>query len=105
MANKASFKKGERKRNQGGRRPGAGRKSKEQKVREEATEKRLRDEMFKHGWKILDEYIRIAKGGKMKKGQSPATLRHAIDKLLPPLEKVQHTGNVTYVTNLPKPTK
>jgi hypothetical protein len=51
---------------------------------------------------IMDEYLRLAEGGRVKNGSSPATIRHAVDNLLPPEQKLVHSGNIAYVTNLPK---
>lgn len=84
----------------GGKKPGAGRKSNKQKELEAWTERKLRDYLYKHGQKIIERYIKLAASAR-----SAPTTRHAMDKLLPPVEKVQHTGNVNYLTNLPKPKK
>jgi len=33
---------------------------------------------------VMDEYLRLAKGGKVKKGSSPQTIRHCVERWLPP---------------------
>jgi hypothetical protein len=83
----------------GGRRPGAGRKSNKQKELEAWTEKVARDYLAKHAKRIMERYIKNAAGAK-----SAATTRHAVDKIIPPLEKVQHSGNVIFASNLQEET-
>lgn len=77
-----------------------GRPTREQKQLEAWTEKIARDYLAKHAPRIMERYAKLAASGK-----SAATTRHAVDKILPPVEKVMHTGNVIYHTNLPKPKK
>lgn len=92
-------------RGKGGKRPNSGRPTKKQTARRQWVEAELRKLFFQHGKEIVDEAIRLGKGGKVKKGSSPATIRHMVDKLLPPVERVQHSGSVIYNTNLDKPKK
>ena len=33
---------------------------------------------------VMDEYLRLAKGGRVNKGASPATIRHFVERLIPP---------------------
>ena len=99
------FQKGQRRPNQGGKRARAGRPTKEEKARRQWVEAELRKLLFQHGKEIVDEAIRLGKGGKIKKRSSPATIRHMVDKLLPPVERVQHSGNVIYNTNFSRPKK
>lgn len=83
----------------GGKKPGAGRKSRRQKELEAWTEKAARDYLAKHAKRIMERYVKAAAGTK-----SVATTRHAVDKIIPPLEKVQHSGNVIFNNNLPTET-
>jgi hypothetical protein len=67
----------------GGKRPGAGRPSKE------ATKKKLQAAEIARAMleaeirPIVREYVRLARGGVMKKGQSPQTTRHCIERWIP----------------------
>ncbi len=102
-----TFKKGQRFPGQGGRRENAGRPTNVELQRR--TEERARSEEFKktcddytktrmleHIDPVIDTYIHHAKGKK-----SPATTRHFIDHILPPMSKVEGKQSVTFVTNLP----
>jgi DNA-binding transcriptional regulator YhcF (GntR family) len=54
--------------------------SKAKKVAAERAHERIEAEVDK----VMDEYLRLAKGGKAKKGSSPQTIRHCAERWLPP---------------------
>jgi hypothetical protein len=94
------FKKGNKEALKRKRRAG-GRPTKEQQAEKKATQELAREKLEARVDPVMDEYLRLAEGGKVKKGSSPATIRHAVDHLLPPEQKLFHSGNIIFTTNLP----
>jgi hypothetical protein len=76
----------------GGKRPGAGRPTKEkQEIKKQAAE--IAKEFIEtHVQKFLDSYLRLSTG----KFIDPATVRHAIDKILPD-EQMEHNQPIEIV--------
>lgn len=68
----------------GGRRQGAGRLTKEQQAEKKAAVVRARERMEAQVDTVMDEYLRIAEGGRVRRGSSPATIRHFVERLIPP---------------------
>src|SRR5882724_2385718 len=68
----------------GGKRPGAGRPSKEAQLKKLQAAELARALLEAEIEPILREYARLAKGGLMRKGQSPQTTRHAVERWLAP---------------------
>lgn len=104
---KGSFVKGRRYARQGGYRPNAGRptnaelerKAKEQQFSEKFQQK-IHDEtlvkVLMWADNISKQYVKTASNGK-----SPATTRHAMEYIIPPLSKQEQKQSVTFVTSLP----
>lgn len=103
---KGSFKKGQRWPRQGGNR-GGGRPTNAE--RERLARERAQSEEFKKNCSeyameqllveidpVLKTYVHHAKGKK-----SPTTTRHFIDKIIPPLSRVEAKRDVVFVTSLP----
>jgi hypothetical protein len=83
-----SFKKGEDpNRAKGGKRPGAGRKTNKQKA-EEKLKAEIAEQMLKAEVRaIMNEYIRLAKGGAIKEGSQPSIIKDAVAKWIPPAKQ------------------
>jgi hypothetical protein len=77
------FQKGNRQA-RGGKRKGAGRPTKAEQEEKKVAAERAREKMEAEVEAVMDEYLRLAKGGKVKKGSSPQTIRHAVERWLPP---------------------
>jgi hypothetical protein len=52
----------------------------EKKVAAERARERIESEVDT----VMDEYLRLATGGKIKKGSSPQMIRHCVERWLPP---------------------
>jgi hypothetical protein len=106
------FKKGERLPNQGGKREGAGRPSKEQREIKKAAAEIAKEFIETHVQGFLDSYLDLGTGKvieqKNKAGKTvkvkfipadPATVRHAIDKILPDeqMESAQQPRPITFI--------
>jgi hypothetical protein len=98
-----AFQKGnDPRRGKGGTRKGAGRPTTEKQKEKKASELIARDMLEKEVTPVMTEYIRLAKGGAAKRNASPAVIKHAVDKYLPPTQKIWHNGAITFVTNVPE---
>jgi hypothetical protein len=71
-------------RGKGGARPGAGRPSNQEQAAKKLAAERAREKMEAEVDGVMNEYLRLAKGGKIKKGSSPQTIRHCVERWLPP---------------------
>jgi hypothetical protein len=83
MKQQSGFKKGNREATKRKRRAGGRRTNQEQAAKKVAAERaceRIEAEVDE----VMDEYLRLAKGGKVKKGSSPQTIRHCVERWLPP---------------------
>src|SRR5882724_2993593 len=70
-------------RGKGGARPGAGRPSNQEQAAKKVAAERAHERIEAEVDKVMDEYLRLAKGGKIKKGSSPQTIRHCVERWLP----------------------
>jgi hypothetical protein len=70
-------------RGKGGKRKGAGRPTNEEKQQRLIAAERARERIEAEVDAIVDEYTRLAKGGKVKKGSSPTTIRHCVERWIP----------------------
>jgi hypothetical protein len=71
-------------RGKGGARPGAGRPTNQEQAAKRVAAERARERIETEVDEVMDEYLRLAKGGKVKKGSSPQTIRHCVERWLPP---------------------
>ena len=71
-------------RGKGGARPGAGRPSNQEQAAKKVAAERAREKIEAEVDEVMDEYLRLAKGGKVKKGSSPQMIRHCVERWLPP---------------------
>ena len=83
MKQQTGFQKGNREATKRKRRAG-GRPTNEEQALKKAGMERAREKMEAEVDSVMDEYLRIAKGGRVKKGSSPATIRHFVERLIPP---------------------
>ena len=99
------FKKGNKLGRHGRQNPPGGRPTKIQAEIKKAATEIAREFIEDHVQDFLDSYLDLGKGkvieridkdGKIVKlvMLDPATVRHAIDKFIPPIEKVQHSGEI-----------
>ena len=68
----------------GGKREGAGRPTNEAQAEKKGAAILARERMEARVDAVMDEYLRIAEGGRVKKGSSPATIRHFVERLIAP---------------------
>jgi len=74
----------------GGRREGAGRKSAAEKQAQDAFLKALIKERDKRALRLANRYFDFAE-------QDPATMRHAVDKVIANAkQEIEHSGKITY---------
>ena len=74
----------------GGKREGAGRPTKEQRQQQDAFLKALIKERDKRALKLAMRYFEFAE-------QDPATMRHAVDKVIANAkQEIEHSGHITY---------
>ena len=71
----------------GGRREGAGRPTREQAAEKESFRQALERKREAKAGILADKYYEMALN-------DPATMRHLVDKVIPPMEKVEHSGKV-----------
>jgi hypothetical protein len=83
MKQQSGFKKGNREATKRKRRAGGRPTNQEQAAKKEAAE-RAHERIEAEVDEVMDEYLRLAKGGKAKKGSSPQTIRHCAERWLPP---------------------
>jgi hypothetical protein len=83
MKQHSGFQKGNREATKRKRRAG-GRPTNEAQMEKKAAAVRARERMEAGVDAVMDEYLRIARGGTVKRGQSPATIRHFVERLIPP---------------------
>ncbi len=83
MKQQSGFKKGNREATKRKRRAG-GRPTNEEQAAKKAAAERARERIEAEVDAVMDEYIRLATGGKIKRGSSPQTIRHAVERWLPP---------------------
>jgi len=74
----------EPRRGKGGARPGAGRPSKEEQAAKKVAGERARERIEAEVDEVMTEYLRLATGGAIKKHSSPQTVRHCVERWLPP---------------------
>jgi hypothetical protein len=84
------FVKNDPRRGPGGRRPGAGRPSREATQKKLAAAEIARALLESEITPIVQEYTRLASGGLMRKGQSPQTTRHAVERFIPAAKQFLH---------------
>jgi hypothetical protein len=77
------FQKGNRQA-KGGKRKGAGRPTNEVQAAKKVAAERARERIEAEVDAVMGEYLRLAKGGKVEKGSSPQTIRHCVERWLPP---------------------
>jgi hypothetical protein len=103
MANHGSFKKGEKRKNQGGARPGAGRKTLETKAKESRQAALAQAQLDKRRSDIMKEYIRLAEGGAALPfgGTAIAIIKDAVGKWIPPAkQELDLTAGGERITNI-----
>jgi hypothetical protein len=83
MKQQSGFKKGNREATKRKRHAG-GRPTNEAQVEKKAAAVRARERMEARVDMVMDEYLRIAEGGRVKRGSSPASIRHCVERLIPP---------------------
>ena len=68
----------------GGRKGGkGGRPTAQQQAAKQVAAERARERLEAEVDEVMDEYLRLAKGGKVEKGSSPQTVRHCVERWLP----------------------
>ena len=82
MKQQSGFKKGNREATKRKRRAGGRPTNQEQEEKKEAVE-RAHERIEAEVDEVMDEYLRLAKGGKVKKGSSPQMIRHCVERWLP----------------------
>jgi hypothetical protein len=83
MKQQSGFKKGNREATKRKRRAGGRPTNQEQAAKKVAAE-RACEKIEAEVDEVMSEYLRLAKGGKVKKGSSPQTIRHCVERWLPP---------------------
>jgi hypothetical protein len=83
MKQQSGFQKGNREATKRKRRAGGRPTNQEQAAKKVAAE-RAHERIEAEVDEVMDEYLRLAKGGKVKKGSSPQTIRHCVERWLPP---------------------
>jgi hypothetical protein len=78
------FQKGNKAAKGGRRNPPGGRPSKEEVAAKKVAAERAREKIEAEVDEVMDEYLRLAKGRKIKKNSSPQTIRHCVERWLPP---------------------
>src|SRR6266478_8662274 len=78
------FQKGNKAAKGGRRNPPGGRPSKEEVAAKKVAVERAREKLEAEVDAVMDEYLRLAKGGAIKKHSSPQTIRHCVERWLPP---------------------
>jgi DNA invertase Pin-like site-specific DNA recombinase len=61
-----------------------GRPTNEERVAKKQAAEQARERIEAEVDIVVSEYLRLAKGGKVKKGSSPQTIRHCVERWLPP---------------------
>jgi hypothetical protein len=83
MKQQSGFQKGNREATKRKRRVG-GRPTNEAQAAKKVAQERARERIEAEVDWVMYEYLRLAKGGKVKKGSSPQTIRHCVERWLPP---------------------
>ena len=78
------FQKGNKAAKGGRRNPPGGRPTNQERAAKKAAADRARERIETEVDEVMDEYLRLAKGGKIKKNSSPQTVRHCVERWLPP---------------------
>jgi hypothetical protein len=81
MKQQAGFQKGNREATKR-RRCAGGRPTREAQAQKKLAGDRARERIEASVDAVMDEYIRLAKGGRVRKGSSPATIRHYVERLV-----------------------
>lgn len=79
----------------GGKRKGAGRPTKAAAAVKQTARELYLAEIEKQAKEQAEAYFKFAK-------DDPATARHLADKILPPVQKLEHSGNVIFNSNVPE---
>jgi hypothetical protein len=74
----------------GGKREGAGRPTKEQAAEKESFRQALERKREELAEELANAYYDMALGTR----DETATMRHVVDKVIPPIEKYEHSGEV-----------
>jgi hypothetical protein len=82
------FRKGNRQA-KGGKREGAGRPTNQEQAAKKVAAERAHERIEAEVDEVMDEYVRLAKGGKVKKGSSPQMIRHCVERWLPPARQAK----------------
>jgi hypothetical protein len=100
MANHGSFKKGEKRKNQGGARPGAGRKTLETKAKENRQAALAQAQLDRRRSDIMKEYIRLAEGGAALPfgGTAIGIIKDAVGKWIPRPSRTSTSPRVASVS-------
>jgi hypothetical protein len=77
------FEKGNKLAKGGRRNPPGGRPSKEEVAAKKVAVERARERIEAEVDAVMNEYLRLATGGKIKRGSSPQTVRHCVERWLP----------------------
>jgi hypothetical protein len=78
------FEKGNKLARGGRRNPPGGRPTKQEQAAKKEAAERARERLGAEVDAVMDEYLRLAKGAKVKKGSSPQTIRHCAERWIPP---------------------
>ena len=87
------FQKGNKAAKGGRRNPPGGRPTNEVQAAKKVAAERAREKIEAEVDGVMDEYIRLAKGGKIKRGSSPQTIRHCVERWLPRRTPEDSKGN------------